>query len=37
VQNPPDGIADGDLVHVHVAETPKSGAAQAPDSKPSKG
>jgi RND family efflux transporter MFP subunit len=37
VQNPPDGIADGDLVHVHVADAPKSGAAQTHDSKPNKG
>jgi RND family efflux transporter MFP subunit len=37
VQNPPDGIADGDVVHVHVADAPKSDAAQTPNSKPSKG
>ena len=37
VQNPPDGIEDGDLVHVHVADAPKAGAAPAEKGKSGKG
>jgi len=37
VQNPPDGIDDGDLVHVHVADAPKAGAAPAEKGKSGKG
>jgi len=37
VQNPPDGIDDGDLVHVHVADAPKTGVTPAEKPKSGKG